>query len=158
MGDVDLGNLDDADYKTAVLRTKRLGIAECFIYRLPSGSKSPYRADGWPLTKPLQCVSLRIERRYNDLLLIFTYTHDGKANSASKLFALSSINLVDKDSPMEHYVESVLDSTRFFVIRVTDDKAGREALVGLGFRDRQEANDFRAALSKYENEIASEKK
>lgn len=59
---------------------------------------------------------------------------------------------------MEHYVESVLDSTRFFVIRVTDDKAGREALVGLGFRDRQEANDFRSALSKYESEIASERK
>ena len=59
---------------------------------------------------------------------------------------------------MEHYVESVLDSTRFFVIRVTDEKAGREALVGLGFRDRQEANDFRAALEKYQSEIASERK
>ncbi|CAJ1955145.1 unnamed protein product [Cylindrotheca closterium] len=161
MGDVDLGLLDDDDYIKSVLRTKRLGIAECFIYRLPSGSKSPYRADGWPLTKPLQCVSLRVERRDNSLLLIFTYTHDGKANGASKLFALSAINLVDskdKELPMEHYVESVLDSTRFFVIRVTDDKAGREALVGLGFRDRQEANDFRSALSKYESEIASERK
>jgi hypothetical protein len=110
------------------------------------------------LTKPLQCVSLRIERRDRSLLLIFTYKHDGKTGSASKLFALCSVNLVDKDNAMEHYVEAVLDSTRYFVIRVTDEKAGREALIGLGFRDRQEAGDFRAALSKYQSEIASERK
>lgn len=43
MGDYDLGLLDDDAYKVEVLRTKMLGIAECFMYRLPSGSKSPYR-------------------------------------------------------------------------------------------------------------------
>lgn len=51
MADVDLGLLDDDDYIKSVLRTKRLGIAECFIYRLPSGSKAPYRyaADVFPV-------------------------------------------------------------------------------------------------------------
>jgi len=117
-----------------------------------------YSADGWPLTKPLQCVSLRIERRYNSLLLIFTYTHENKPGGASKLFALCNINIVEKEHPLEHYVEAVLDSTRYFVIRVSDEKAGREALIGLGFRDRQEAADFRGALSKYEADIESEKK
>jgi hypothetical protein len=43
MGDFDLGLLDDDDYKVSVLRTKLLGIAECFMYRLPKGSSSPYR-------------------------------------------------------------------------------------------------------------------
>ncbi len=43
MGDYDLGLLDDDAYKVEVLRTKLLGIAECFMYRLPNGSKSPYR-------------------------------------------------------------------------------------------------------------------
>jgi len=38
-----LGLLDDDDYKVSVLRTKLLGIGECFMYRLPKGSKSPYR-------------------------------------------------------------------------------------------------------------------
>ena len=38
-----LGLLDDDDYKVSVLRTKMLGIGECFMYRLPKGSKSPYR-------------------------------------------------------------------------------------------------------------------
>ncbi|KAG7343483.1 DUF1681 domain containing protein [Nitzschia inconspicua] len=151
MGDFDLGLLDDDDYKVSVLRTKLLGIAECFMYRLPKGSSSPYRAETWPLTKPLQCVSLRIERRGDVLLLIFTYTVDGQ--KGSKLFALCSIDIVNKNHKLEHYVEAVLDSTRYFVIRVTDEKAGREALIGLGFRDREEAGDFRAALAKYETDI-----
>ena len=38
-----LGLLDDDDYKVSVLRTKMLGIGECFMYRMPKGSKSPYR-------------------------------------------------------------------------------------------------------------------
>ena len=43
MGDFDLGLLDDDTYKVEVLRTKMLGIAEVFMYRLPSKCKSPYR-------------------------------------------------------------------------------------------------------------------
>lgn len=154
MTDYDLGMLDDEQYKVEVLRTKMLGIAECFMYRLPSGSKSPYRAEGWPLTKPLQCVSLRLERRGTALLLIFTYTQDN--SHKSKLFALCTVDLVEKEQKMDHYVESCLDSTRYFVVRVTDEKAGREALIGLGFREREEAGDFRAALSKYESDLAKE--
>ena len=111
-------------------------------------------AETWKLTKPLQCVSLRIERRGNALLLVFTYTQNDKK---SRLFALSTVNIVDKEYPMEHYVEAVLDSTRYFVIRVTDEKSGREALIGLGFREREEATDFRAALEKYEADIAKER-
>lgn len=112
-------------------------------------------AEGWPLTKPLQCVSLRLERRGTALLLIFTYTHGNQGKS--KLFALCTVDLVAKEHPLEHYVEAVLDSTRYFVVRVTDEKAGREALIGLGFREREEAGDFRAALNKYEVDIAKEK-
>ena len=97
-----------------------------------------------------------MERRGNALLLIFTYTQDGKPHK-SKLFALCTVDLVEKEHPIDHYVESVLDSTRYFVVRVTDEKAGREALIGLGFREREEAGDFRAALSKYEADIAKER-
>ena len=120
---------------------------------------TPHRADGWPLTKPLQCVSLRVERRGDVLLLIFTYTHG--SGQKQKLFALCPIDLINQvdqeKKKMDHYVEAVLDSTRYFVVRVKDDKANREALIGLGFRDREEAGDFRAALSKYEQDISKER-
>uniref|UniRef100_A0A7S4EF50 NECAP PHear domain-containing protein n=1 Tax=Pseudo-nitzschia australis TaxID=44445 RepID=A0A7S4EF50_9STRA len=156
-----LGLLDDDDYKVSVLRTRLLGIAECFMYRLPRGSKSPFRADGWPLTKPLQCVSLRVERRGDVLLLIFTFTHgDAGSRGQQKLFALCPIDIVNQTDnekkKVDHFVEAVLDSTRYFVVRVKDEKADREALIGLGFRDREEAGDFRAALAKYEQDIKKE--
>ena len=106
------------------------------------------------MTKPLQCVSLRVERRGTALLLVFTYTHGNQGKN--KLFALCTIDLVEKDHPLEHYVEAVLDSTRYFVVRVTDEKAGREALIGLGFRDREESGDFRASLAKYESDLKKE--
>jgi hypothetical protein len=110
------------------------------------------------LTKPLQCCSLRIERRGNAILLIFTYTQDNKPGSKSKLFALCTIDIVEKpDFALDHYVEAVGDSTRYFVVRVTDEKAGREALIGLGFREREEAADFRAALDRYQSDITKER-
>lgn len=112
-------------------------------------------AESWPLTKPLQCVSLRVERRGDVLLLIFTYTHAHE--KSSKLFALCTVDVVNKDQPLEHYVEAVLDSTRYFVVRVTDEKAGREALIGVGFRNREEAGEFRATLAKYEADISTER-
>ena len=118
-------------------------------------------ADGWPLTKPLQCVSLRVERRGDVLLLIFTYTHgDVGPKSQQKLFALCPIDIVNQSDSekksMDYFVEAVLDSTRYFVVRVKDEKADREALIGLGFRDREEAGDFRMALAKYESDIKRE--
>ena len=54
MGDFDLGLLDDDTYKVEVLRTKMLGIAEVFMYRLPSKCKSPYR---WEQKKVSKAVA-----------------------------------------------------------------------------------------------------
>jgi adaptin ear-binding coat-associated protein 1/2 len=113
-----------------------------------------HSAAGWPLTKPLQCCSLRLERRGTALLLIFTYQQEGKGNS--KLFALCAVDVTGEHT-VEHYVEAVMDSTRYFVIRVKDEKTEREALIGLGFRERDESADFRAALQKYETDVAKER-
>ena len=95
------------------------------------------------------------------MLLIFTYTHgDVGPKSQQKLFALCPIDIVNQSDSekksMDYFVEAVLDSTRYFVVRVKDEKADREALIGLGFRDREEAGDFRMALAKYESDIKRE--
>ena len=103
----------------------------------------------------MQCCSLRIERRGTTLLLIFTYQQEGDKGK-SKLFALCSIDITQGET-VEQQVEAVTDSTRYFVIRVKDEKTEREARIGLGFREREESADFRAALQKYENDIAKEK-
>jgi len=47
-----------------------------------------------------------------------------------------------------HPVEPVIDSSRYFVLRVEENIDGRQrhAFIGLGFRERPEAYDFQAAL------------
>jgi hypothetical protein len=103
----------------------------------------------------LQQCSLRVERRGDLLLVVFTYQKEGKQGST--LFALTKIDLVQSGHSMEHFVKPVGDSSRYFVVRVTDEAGGREALIGLGFRERDEAADFSQCLTNYANAIAREK-
>lgn len=101
----------------------------------------------------MQQCSLRIERRGDVLLVVFTFTKEG--GRGSSLFALCKVDLADHG--MEHFVQPVGDSSRYFAVRVTDEKGGREAVVGLGFREREEAEDFSQCLINYENAIARER-
>jgi len=58
---------------------------------------------------------------------------------------------------MDHWVKPVADSSRYFAVRVTDEKGGRQAVIGLGFREREEAADFSQCLINYHNAIARER-
>ncbi|CAJ0752308.1 1860_t:CDS:2 [Entrophospora sp. SA101] len=53
-------------------------------------------------------------------------------------------------------VESVRDSSRYFVLRVEDDD-GRHAFIGMGFRERTEAFDFQVALQDHIKHVKIEK-
>jgi adaptin ear-binding coat-associated protein 1/2 len=114
------------------------------------------RADEWNLRKPLQECSLRIERRGDVLLIVFTFQKEG--GKGSNLFALCKVDLVGAPQHgMDHYVKPVADSSRYFAVRVTDENGGREAVIGLGFREREEAADFSQCLINYYNAIARER-
>lgn len=73
------------------------------------------------------------------------------------MFALCKVDMVGTNNEMEHYVKPVADSSRYFAVRVTDEKSGREAILGLGFREREEAEDFTQCLVNYQNAIARER-
>lgn len=161
MDDFDMGLLDDDTYKKSVLRQKMLGIAPVFLYKIkkPKAYGEEYSADEWNLRKPMQQCSLRIERRGDILLIVFSFQKevDG-VPKGSALFALSKIDLIGAPHlPMDHYVQNVNDSSRYFVVRVVSEQSEREALVGLGFREREEAADFVQCLTNYHNSIARER-
>jgi Protein of unknown function (DUF1681) len=93
-----------------------------------------------------------VERRGDILLVVFTYKKEG---SPPALFAVCKIDL--EENPMEHFVQPAGDSSRFFAVRVTDEKGGREAIIGLGFKEREESADFQQCLINYQNAMARER-
>ena len=117
-------------------------------------SSTHYSADEWNLRKPLQECSLRIERRGEILLVVFTYKKEG---SPPALFAVCKVDPIGTGENIDHWVQPVGDSSRFFAIRVTDEKGGREAVIGLGFREREEAEDFTQSIINYQNAITRER-
>eukprot|EP00559_Dactyliosolen_fragilissimus_P008848 CAMPEP_0184860370 /NCGR_PEP_ID=MMETSP0580-20130426/5268_1 /TAXON_ID=1118495 /ORGANISM="Dactyliosolen fragilissimus" /LENGTH=341 /DNA_ID=CAMNT_0027357447 /DNA_START=63 /DNA_END=1088 /DNA_ORIENTATION=- len=71
---------------------------------------------------------------------------------------LPSQRPLSSSSPLvlEHWVEAVVDSSRYFTIRISDESTGREAVVGMGFRDRNDATNFKMSLQDYEHSIRKE--
>ncbi|KAF3436135.1 hypothetical protein FNV43_RR23227 [Rhamnella rubrinervis] len=55
----------------------------------------------------------------------------------------------------ESSVETVLDSSRYFVLKI-EDGHGKHAFIGLGFGERNEAFDFNVALSDHEKYVRRE--
>ncbi|PKI69014.1 hypothetical protein CRG98_010592 [Punica granatum] len=58
-------------------------------------------------------------------------------------------------SQRENAIEIVLDSSRYFVLKI-EDGWGKHAFIGLGFTERSEAFDFNIALSDHDKYVKRE--
>jgi hypothetical protein len=96
-----------------------------------------------------------VEQHGDHLYLFFRYLQKPDDPTSITLFAEAKIDVTKKNPQtnskfsLEYFVENVVDSSRYFVIRIIDEKSGREARIGFGFRDREEATDFRESLNYY---------
>ncbi|KAK6157566.1 hypothetical protein DH2020_011814 [Rehmannia glutinosa] len=113
-------------------------VSECYVYMIPPRkSAASYRADEWNVnkwswegslkvvSKGVECI-IRLEDKKTGELYARAFLRDGEP----------------------HPVEPVIDSSRYFVLRVEENIGGRlrHAFIGVGFRERTEAYDFQAAL------------
>ncbi|XP_050414013.1 adaptin ear-binding coat-associated protein 1 isoform X1 [Patella vulgata] len=109
---------------------------EVFVYRIPPRqSNRGYRAADWKLDAPDWTGRLRVIAKGKELVMKLEDKEKGD------LFA---------QCPVDEYpgiaVESVLDSSRYFVIRIKDE-GGRSAFIGIGFADRADSFDLNVTLS-----------
>ncbi|KAF8911049.1 hypothetical protein CPB84DRAFT_1763227 [Gymnopilus junonius] len=110
---------------------------EISVYRIPPRvANEGYRANDWgDLAAPLWKGRLRIIENSKGVSLNLEDAQTGE------LFARAEYD------PARPSVEAVLDSSRYFVIRVED--AGKKAYIGLGFAERTDSFDFNVALQDY---------
>ena len=90
----------------------------------------------------------------NDVKLyvrIYSY-NDPKSLAASPenitLFGECPIEVQPKGDIIA-FVDGVIDSSRYYVVRMQDRASTRTTMIGIGFRDREVAFDFKNALNEY---------
>ncbi|KAM5531752.1 hypothetical protein V8D89_014601 [Ganoderma adspersum] len=110
---------------------------EVSVYKIPPlKANEGHRAQEWgDLAQPLWKGRIRIIERGSGVALQFEDATTGE------LFAKADYD------PSKPCVEAVLDSSRYFVVRVEDN--GRRAYIGMGFLERSDSFDFNVALQDY---------
>ncbi|XP_067945998.1 adaptin ear-binding coat-associated protein 1-like [Watersipora subatra] len=119
---------------------------EVFVYNIPPRSSNRgYRAADWKLDNPDYTMRMRIVAKGPSATIKL------EDRTSGELFA---------QCPVDAYpgiaVEAVMDSSRYFVLRLVGD-GGRTAFVGIGFQDRADSFDLNVALQDHFRWIAKEK-
>ncbi|KAJ9081828.1 hypothetical protein DSO57_1010718 [Entomophthora muscae] len=115
-----------------------LVVKECYVYQIPPLLKSEgHRASDWNVDNFLWKGRLRLATKGDKLTIRLEEPETGE------LFAACPYNESDNS------VEAVIDSSRYFVIRVVDPISGKHAYLGMGFSDRSEAFDFNVAIQDF---------
>jgi hypothetical protein len=141
-----------------VIEQTLLTVEETFVYKVPPMATSTgFRAEDWNLAKPIATCSLLV-KRVDSTLSIQLFTdrpkEDGPPGATEQhLFAQCTV-LLDLTSEgltpkLEYWVEAVVDSSRYFVMRISDKESGREAHIGMGFRERNDSLNFKMSLDDY---------
>ncbi|KIM62004.1 hypothetical protein SCLCIDRAFT_1215340 [Scleroderma citrinum Foug A] len=110
---------------------------EISVYKIPPlRVNEGHRANDWgDLANPLWKGRLRIIEKGKSAALMFEDSQTGA------VFARAEYD------PLRPSVEAVLDSSRYFVVRVED--TGKKAYIGMGFAERTDSFDFNVALQDY---------
>jgi len=131
-----MASIDDEIEQTHLM------IPKVFVFQVPKlVSSDGYKASDWPKAAVWN-GQLRVVSKGKTLSVLLEHTDkDG-------LFAACPVT-------NDKTVEPTIDSSRYFVLRISDGK-GKHALLGLGFNDRTQAFDFKVAIQDYENSKKSE--
>lgn len=158
--DGDKTGILEEEIPKVVVQHRILKISECFIYRIPPmKSADGHRAEDWNLATPLATCALDMSQRDDTLVISLLANRpmkDGPTGATEQtLFARSTVRLdaTAVSPPIQYWAEPVVDSSRYFVLRISDEQKKREAHIGIGFRDRDDATNFRMGMQEYERAV-----
>ncbi|KAH8061556.1 hypothetical protein JL722_4187 [Aureococcus anophagefferens] len=126
---------------------------ECFLYKVPPLKiASGHRAEDWGLGSPQ--LTGRVE-----IVGVGTTAEVRvfKQDDGAKPVAVCPVRCAAGSSAVGAVVDDVVDSSRYFVLRLEDAKK-RKAYLGLGFRERDVAYDFKATLCDFKRSVDREEK
>lgn len=113
-------------------------VHECYVYLIPPRkTAASYRADEWDINKWAWEGTMKVVSKGEECIIRL------EDKTTGELYARAFL----RDGE-PHPVEPVIDSSRYFVLRVEENIGGRlrHAFIGIGFRERPQAYDFQAAL------------
>mmetsp|Transcript_24173 Transcript_24173/g.33265 ORF Transcript_24173/g.33265 Transcript_24173/m.33265 type:complete len:285 (+) Transcript_24173:88-942(+) len=121
-------------------------VKDVSVYKIPPRTRSEgFNSGEWKVIDKIWngrlrvvIVGTRCEVRLEDI-------------TSGELFAMCPVVVGMKDA----VVEPARDSSRYFIVRVEDDK-GHHAFLGLGFVERNDAFDFNVALTDFERHARRE--
>ncbi|KAG9446090.1 hypothetical protein H6P81_012218 [Aristolochia fimbriata] len=128
----------DGDEETESLELVLFQVSECYVYLIPPRkSAASYRADEWNVNKWVWEGALKVTSKGEECIIKL------EDKTTGELYARAFLR-----SGEPHPLEPVIDSSRYFVLRIEENISGRlrHAFIGLGFRERNQAYDFQAAL------------
>ncbi|CAI9757251.1 unnamed protein product [Fraxinus pennsylvanica] len=131
-------NLEEKEEEEEAIELVLFQVSECYVYLIPPRkTAASYRADEWNVNKWAWEGTLKVISRGEECIVRLEDKETGE------LYARAFL----RDGE-PHPVEPVIDSSRYFVLRVEENIDGRlrHAFIGIGFRERPEAYDFQAAL------------
>ena len=144
---------DEDEGQGVVIEQTVLNVSECFVYKVPPlRTASGHRAEEWGLANPLFTGFLRVTQADTRLkITIYAYKDPSKLLASEDnlaKFAECPVEVVPKGD-VTAFVDGVIDSSRYYVLRIKDPASTRTTLLGIGFRDREVAFDFKSVLNEY---------
>ncbi|KAK8919161.1 hypothetical protein KSP39_PZI021303 [Platanthera zijinensis] len=132
------GGQDDEEEELQSVELILFHVKECYVYLIPPRkTAASYRADEWDVNKWHWEGALKVISKGEECIIRL------EDRATGELFARAFLRTGEP-----HPVEPVIDSSRYFVLRVEENIGGRHrhAFIGVGFRERAHAYDFQAAL------------
>ncbi|RDX94038.1 hypothetical protein CR513_23614 [Mucuna pruriens] len=123
-----------------------LVVREVSVFKIPPRTTSGgYKCGEWLQSDKIWSGRIRVVSRRDRCEIRLEDPNSGELFAACFVFP----------GQRENAVEPVLDSSRYFVLKIEDGR-GKHAFIGLGFNERNEAFDFNVALSDHEKYVRRE--